>query len=130
MVQPDFHDNNTLIDPVSHKLTVIDLGEIVISHPFFSLINFIQQIKKHHGLAEQDDAYQKIQEACFKNFAKFESKKNLLRAFDLAKILLHIYDILASNRLMEACDKKEIESYYGSGKLRTQLKEFIMSMSS
>ncbi len=37
IVQPDFNDNNTLIDNVSN-ITTIDLGEIVISHPFFSLL--------------------------------------------------------------------------------------------
>lgn len=35
IVQPDFNDNNTLIDDVSQDITIIDLGEIVISHPFF-----------------------------------------------------------------------------------------------
>lgn len=34
IVQPDFNDNNTLIDS-SQNITIIDLGEIVISHPFF-----------------------------------------------------------------------------------------------
>jgi hypothetical protein len=34
IVQPDFNDNNTLIDD-SQNITIIDLGEIVISHPFF-----------------------------------------------------------------------------------------------
>lgn len=38
MVQPDFNDNNTLIDDVSQNITIIDLGEIVISHPFFSIL--------------------------------------------------------------------------------------------
>lgn len=125
LVQPDFHDNNTLIDDASQKITVIDLGEIVISHPFFSLINFLQQIKKHHGLTEQDSAYQKIHSACFKNFTRFESSEDLLEAFDLSKILLHVYGVLASYRLIEACDKKEIESYYGAGKLSDELKEFM-----
>ncbi|MDA0911331.1 MAG: GNAT family protein [Proteobacteria bacterium] len=39
IVQSDFNDNNTLVDELTHKITVIDLGEIVISHPFFSLLN-------------------------------------------------------------------------------------------
>ncbi|MFU7598170.1 phosphotransferase [Legionella pneumophila] len=35
IVQPDFNDNNTLIDDISQDITIIDLGEIAISHPFF-----------------------------------------------------------------------------------------------
>src|SRR3990167_313999 len=81
LVQPDFHDNNALIDDSLQKITIIDLGEIVISHPFFSLINFLDQIKKHHGLTEKDSAYQIIQKACFKNFTQFESSENLLKVF-------------------------------------------------
>ena len=125
LVQPDFHDNNTLIDDASQEITIIDLGEIVISHPFFSLINFLQQIKKHHGLTEQDIAYQYIKDACFKNFIRFESKENILTIFELAKILLPIYGALAHYRLIEACDKTQLESHYGSGKLGAELKEFM-----
>lgn len=124
LVQPDFHDNNTLID-ASKKITIIDLGEIAISHPFFSLINFLDQIKKHHGLTEQDKVYQNIQEACFKNFLQLESRENCLKAFELSRILLPIYGALAHYRLIEACDKTELASFYGSGKLSGQLREFI-----
>jgi len=122
LVQPDFHDNNTLIDDASQEITIIDLGEIVISHPFFSLINFLQQIKKHHGLTEQDIAYQYIKDACFKNVIRFESKENILTIFELAKILFPIYGALAHYRLIEACDKTQLESYYGTGKLSAELK--------
>ena len=125
LVQPDFHDNNTLINDESQEITIIDLGEIVISHPFFSLINFLNQIKKHHGLTEQDTAYQNIKDACFKNFIKFESKENILTVFELTKILLPIYSALAHYRLIEACDKTQLESYYGSGKLDAELKNFM-----
>ena len=57
IVQSDFNDNNTLIDETNQKTTIIDLGEVVISHPFFSLLNFLYQMKKHHGLSEKDDLY-------------------------------------------------------------------------
>lgn len=125
LVQPDFHDNNILIDGVSQKISIIDLGEIVISHPFFSLINLLNQIKKNHGLTEQDTAYQKIQDACFKNFIRFESKENILIIFELTTILFSIYSALAHYRLIEACDKAQLESYYGAGKLSSELRKFI-----
>lgn len=125
VVQPDFHDNNTLIENTSQNITIIDLGEIVISHPFFSLINFLRQVKKHHDLTEQDTTYQRVQDACFKNFTRFESKENLLRIFELVRILLPVYGALTHYRLIEACDKKQLTAFYGKGKLCAQLKEFI-----
>jgi hypothetical protein len=74
IVQSDFHDNNMMIDDISQEITIIDLGEIVISHPFFSLIGCLQQIKRHHTLTEQDDAYLQIMDAFFKNFIIFDSQ--------------------------------------------------------
>ena len=72
IVQPDFNDNNTLVDDVTQAITIIDLGELVISHPFFSLINCLHVIKKHHALTDKDDVYLKIKDACLKNYEIFE----------------------------------------------------------
>ncbi len=43
----DFHDNNLLIDLKTHKITMVDLGEVAITHPFFSLANMLQRIKEN-----------------------------------------------------------------------------------
>ncbi len=125
-VQPDFNDNNTLISDVSQTITIIDLGEITISHPFFSLINCLQQIKKHHGLTEEDEAYLRIMDACLKNHLHLESKPHLLDAFLTAQILFPIYVALSHYRLMLACDKtKFTSSFQWHGKPSIPLKEFM-----
>lgn len=126
IVQPDFNDNNTLIDEISQDITIIDLGEIAISHPFFSLLNCLLQIKKHHGLTEKDDTYLRIKDCCLKNYLNFESKKHLLDAFSTARILFFIYGALSSNRLISACDKaKFTSSFQRHGKPSNPLKDFI-----
>ena len=127
IVQPDFNDNNTLIDDVSQKITVIDLGEIVISHPFFSLLNFLQQMKKHHGLTDKDDTYLRIKNTCFKNFIKFSSEKKLLDAFTIAEILQIVYWALANYRLMIACGKENLMSFQ-HGRLSGSLKELMTTL--
>ena len=124
IVQPDFNDNNTLIDTISQDITIIDLGEIVISHPFFSLINCLQQIKKHHGLTDEDDTYIQIMDACLKNYMNFGSKKHLLDAFAMAHILWIVYGMLCQYRLIIACGKERIMSFQ-PGRLSGSLKEFI-----
>lgn len=124
IVQPDFNDNNNLIDDKSQNITLIDLGEIAISHPFFSLINFLHVIKKHHTLTDKDDAYLKIKDACLKNYMNFESEKNILDVFEIAHILWFVYGLLASDRLMQACGKEQLISFQ-HGKLSIMLKEFI-----
>lgn len=124
IVQPDFNDNNTLIDSVSN-ITIIDLGEIVISHPFFSLLNCLEQIKKHHGLTDNNCTYLRIRDACFKNYMNFfESKEHLLDAFMTAQLLSSVYGISYQYRFMLACGKEQLISFQ-HWKLSTLLKEFI-----
>jgi RimJ/RimL family protein N-acetyltransferase len=124
IVQPDFSDNNILIDNKSQTITIIDLGEIVISHPFFSLINCLHVIKKHYSLTNQDDIYLKIKNVCLKNYLNFESEQNVIDVFEIAHILWFVYGLLASDRLMQACGKEKLMSFQ-RGKLSLALKEFI-----
>jgi len=130
IVQPDFNDNNTLIADNTRAITIIDLGEIAISHPFFSLINCLQQAKKHHALTDEDDTYLQLMDACFKNYMIFESKKNLLDAFATARILFSIYGALCGHRLMIACDSARFtSSFQRHGRPSIPLKEFMTACS-
>jgi Phosphotransferase enzyme family len=124
IVQPDFNDNNTLIDDQSKAITIIDLGEISISHPFFSLLNCLHVIKKHHALTNEDAAYLKAKDACLKNYRQFESEKNMADALKIAHVLWFVYGLLAGIRLMQACGREQLMSFQ-HGKLSEMLKELI-----
>lgn len=124
IVQPDFNDNNTLIDDRSQDITFIDLGEIAISHPFFSLINCLYVIKKHHGLTEKDESYLRIKDTYLKNYVNFESKENVLDAFETAQLVWFVYGLLAHHRLMQACDKEKLMAFQHD-KLKSLLKDFM-----
>lgn len=124
IVQPDFNDNNTLIEDKSQAITIIDLGEISISHPFFSLLNCLHVIKKHHALTNKDAAYLRIKDACLKNYMHFESEKNVADALKIAHVLWFVYGLLAHDRLIHACDQEQLISFQ-RGKLREMLKELI-----
>lgn len=129
MVQPDFNDNNTLIDEKSQHITFIDLGEIAITHPFFSLLNCLQQLKKHYGLREEEGAYQRIKDYCLKNYRNFEPEKQLLEAFSIANLLFPIYGALSGYRLIAACDKARFTGeFQRHGRPSWQLKELITSI--
>jgi len=125
MVQPDFNDNNTLIDARTKCITIIDLGEIVISHPFFSLVNCLQQIKKHHGLTEKDKAYLLIKDACLKNYRAVGPQQQILEAFEISQKLWPVYWSLANYRLSLACDKVRFLSFQMHGKLSGPLKDLV-----
>jgi len=124
IIQPDFHDNNLLINEISQNITIIDLGEIVISHPFFSLLSCLQQVKKHHALTEEDEAYLQMMDACLKNYMNVESKEHLLDAFATAQILWFVYGTLANDRLMNACGKEKLMAFQ-PGRLSGSLKELM-----
>lgn len=52
--QPDFQDNNMVVGAKTNRITHIDLGEVVISHPFFSLVGCLAQMHKHYQLTIKD----------------------------------------------------------------------------
>lgn len=123
IVQPDFSDNNTLIDPQSKNITIIDLGEISISHPFFSLLNCLQQIQKHYGFNKKDPVYIEVQQAYLKNYMNFDHSQNIMDAFDIASKLWPVYGVLAIYRLVKVCDKEKL-ALFQHGKLSKTLREF------
>lgn len=108
LVQCDFHDNNILFDKNTQTLTFIDLGEVVISHPFFSLLGFLFQLEKHHDLSPNEERYQHIKSAYLKRFAATCDTEDLLK--QLMPIHL-VYGALAQYRLMEACGKERLLAY-------------------
>lgn len=129
IVQCDFHDNNMLVDDRTQNITLIDLGEIVISHPFFSLVGCLRQAKFHHTLTEEDDAYLRLRDASLKNYMTVETTQHTLDAFTIVQILWFIYEALAQYRLWVACDEAKFLSFQRQGKLSGTLRELIAASS-
>lgn len=127
IVQPDFHDNNILVDDQLQKITFIDLGEIVISHPFFSLAGCLRQTKKHYALQDKDPSYLQLTNACLNHYLDFAAKKDLLDALAIADRLWFIYAALSYARLIHACDKHQLGSYYKTGRLSGPLRSYLQS---
>lgn len=114
IVQPDFNTNNILINPETKKLTFIDLGEIAITHPFFSLHNFLYQATIHHGLKEGDPIYQQLQEACIENWLESDTKNQLLKGLILTRKLWSIYSVIAHYHFMHCVNQKALKVYYAN----------------
>lgn len=129
IVQSDFHTNNILINPSTKKLTFIDLGEIVVTHPFFSLHTFLRQAITHHGVKEQDQIYTQLQSACLDNWLEFGTKTKLLKGFILAKKLWPIYSALVLYRFMTSIDIQAFTGYYANrpNRLAGFLREILLS---
>lgn len=117
LVQCDFHDNNILIDPDTQKLTFIDLGEVVISYPYFSMMGCLWQLKKHHGVNETHLDYAAIEQACLANDSH--------ECLTLAQPLWFVLDALAQYRLREACNTAAFLAYQQRGKLANTCRGII-----
>ena len=110
MVQLDFNDNNTLVDDSGQKITMIDLGEIVIAHPFVALLNFLEQMGKHYGVAKQDAVYQQLQRIPCAAYADFfphaDDFHDALATAGLVHLLCGaIYQV----RFAQACGKDNLK---------------------
>jgi hypothetical protein len=108
----DFHDNNVLYDEKNHHLTLMDLVEVVISHPFLSLhsLFFMQQYWNY--FKKDDHDYLKLKEVCFHHFRQFESEKNLQEIFNLTLLLHPLFYVFSLMRLITACDKEGYRTHY------------------
>lgn len=121
----DFHDNNILLDK-DKKITIIDLGETAITHPFFSLITCLRNAIFKYSIKEEGDIYLALRDACFESWLYYKSKNDLLKIMEIAKKLWPIYESLAQYRLMISC-ANEFKSANRRGRLVRGLKEFVES---
>jgi hypothetical protein len=128
LVQPDFNDNNTLVDE-QRNLTHIDLGELSVSHPLFSILNAYYLFKNRYKLSEESLDLARIDQACFE---KHVSEAHAGRPrFQSAKIktilpLFAVYQILSQGFLMQACGYESV-IVRQPGRLRKSLSDFLSS---
>lgn len=125
LVQPDFNTNNILLNPSTQKMTCIDLGEIVIAHPFLSLHNFIIQAARHHGVKEGSSIHRQLLQACSENWLNITAKNELLEVYSLVKEIWPIYCAFGLYRLMMSVDLNALKSYYTNNSLEGYLREYI-----
>lgn len=119
----DFHDNNVLIHPITHQTTMIDLGEVVITHPFFSIQNILTHIKANCGLTEEQ--YTELQEHAFQPWLKQESLTNLKYVMAYIQQYWLIHAILGIHRLMETVDPIDFENVASQNHFAKKLRSWL-----
>ena len=99
----DFHDKNILININTSQTTLIELGEVVITHPFFSFLNCLHRAKENFSLSNEH--HHQLQLACFKPWLAFDTQKHLLRnPGDYSTMLVYTL-VLGEFRLMNSVDQ-------------------------
>lgn len=121
----DFHPKNILIDKNTQKTTVIDLGEVVISHPFYSLHNCLHMAKENFSLS--DTQYHLILESCLEPWLLLESRENLSDIISLIQETWMIHAVLGEMRLIDSVNKEAYKALRREGRLSKKLRVWIDS---
>lgn len=121
----DFHDGNILIDK-NNNCTIIDWGESEITHPFFSLISCLKNLKFRYKL--DDKILQKLQTSYFEDKSHIP-EKHLEDVFNMVARIQPIYRALGFYRVKMCCDPKGFEAWdEGRGCLARPLRELIANL--
>lgn len=98
----DFHENNMLLDQKTSTINIIDWGETVITHPFFSLQGCLWQISYFYNGQLINAARHELQKQCIAPWLDFHSETQLLQALVIAGKLNGIFAALGFVRLYVA----------------------------
>lgn len=98
----DFHANNILLSQKTGELCIIDWGETVIGHPFFSLNTCLWNLTYFHNMKPHDIEYQALQRICVSSWLDSHEESDLITAFNIANDLLGIFAALGYKHMYEA----------------------------
>ena len=98
----DFQDNNMLFSEKTEEISIIDWGEAVIGHPFFSLNTCLWNLTYFHKMKQNDTQYQALQRSCVASWLGSHEESDLIKAFNITKDLLGIFAALGYKRIYEA----------------------------
>jgi aminoglycoside/choline kinase family phosphotransferase len=116
----DFHDKNILVNVDTNQTTIIDLGEVAITHPFFSLHNCLYRAKENFSLSENQ--YQNLQETCFKHWLAIETKERLFEILAIIQQCWSIHSVLGEYRLMQSVPQETFHLLQRQGRLANNLR--------
>lgn len=119
----DFHHKNILINPDTGQTTIIDLGEVVITYPFFSLHNCLYIAKENFCLT--DNQYHQLQLACLEPWLELESQKNLFDILSIINECWSIHAVLGEYRLIKSINKTDFQKLRRQGRFSLKLRHWI-----
>lgn len=113
----DFHENNMLLDRRTGNIGIVDWGETVITHPFFSLNGCLWNVTHFHNVKQTDSIYATLQLHCISSWLDLYNEEKLLQALSIADQLNGIYAALAYERMYLATEDQSItvqQEHHGS----------------
>ena len=124
LVNCDFNENNMIFNEGTKDISIVDWGESVISHPFFSLAGHLNNMARRYNLSLEGKELTTIKQAALSHWSDVMSLDEASELYDNIQKLLPIYYALAIFRLQAATDNKskKMQNYFVSSCLRELLK--------
>jgi hypothetical protein len=99
------------------------LGEVAITHPFFSFHNCLHRAQENFSLSESQ--YQQLQKNCFEPWLAFESQTHLFEILAIMKQCWSIHAVLGEWRLIQSVDRASYQHLKREGRFATKLRFWI-----
>lgn len=127
LVNCDFNENNMIIDEDTQQISIVDWGESVISHPFFSLASHLESTARRYQLELNGQLLESIKQKYLSCWSDLVNKNGLDEIYQNILRLLPIYSSLGIYRLQAATNNtsKEMQRWFIKGCLQTLLKNEI-----
>lgn len=106
LVNGDFNENNMIINENTKQISIIDWGESVISHPFFSIASHLQSIARRYQLALTGELLESIKQKCLTCWLDVANQNELDEIYQNILRLLPIFSALGIYRLQAATQNK------------------------
>ncbi|NTG90865.1 aminoglycoside phosphotransferase family protein [Agrobacterium rhizogenes] len=107
----DFHDNNVLV--AAEGFLIDDWGDAVITHPFFSLVGFLDSAVRNHGMDVGSPVYTALKNAYFEAWLDLESVERQEHVLEITRVLRPIEFAFNFRRVARMTTAQEFEPYRG-----------------
>jgi hypothetical protein len=108
----DFHDNNMLLQ--GDRLIINDWGDAVISHPFFSLVSFLDSAQRNHGILKDSLAYLELRDAYLDAWLEYVPRDKILECFAWAEKLGMVKFVISFYRVALCPGMGNLGQYQGT----------------
>ncbi|MBY0378506.1 MAG: aminoglycoside phosphotransferase family protein [Gammaproteobacteria bacterium] len=98
----DFHENNMVLEKKTNRISLIDWGEAVISHPFFSLSGCLWNLTYFYEMQASDAIYASLRRQFISPWINLHPAEELLRALAISDKLLGIFAALGYQHMYDA----------------------------
>ena len=104
-------------------MEALDLGEAVITHPFFSLHNCLHRAKENFNLSVNQN--QKLLFSCLKPWIEIESIENLNDIMGIIGECWSIHSVPGEYRLIQSVNHEGFQKLHRKGRLANNLRVWL-----